>query len=160
MSERTAARKPVRIGLTESQTMEVRKAFDLFDTNGEGVMELKELNVALRAIGLEMKKSELKALVAEADKDRSGTIDFREFLDVMTRCMGHKMSRDGVSKTFDFFDVDRSGDITLDNLVAVAKTLGEDMSREELGEMLSMMKGKQSATREIFLDYMKKTMVF
>ncbi|GAB5371018.1 hypothetical protein AAMO2058_001543000 [Amorphochlora amoebiformis] len=140
--------------------MEIGKAFDLFDTNGTGVMELFELNVVLRALGLEMKKDALKALIAEADQDKSGTIDFIEFLDVVRKTMGHKMSKEDVSKTFDSFDVDGSGDIGLSDLSQVAAILGEDMTREELGEMLAVVRGKNKATREVFLNYMRQTGIF
>ena len=33
-----------------------------------GVMQLKEVNVALRALGLELKKDQLKSIITEADK--------------------------------------------------------------------------------------------
>mmetsp|Transcript_25831 Transcript_25831/g.35983 ORF Transcript_25831/g.35983 Transcript_25831/m.35983 type:complete len:124 (+) Transcript_25831:655-1026(+) len=123
-------------------------------------MKLSELNVALRALGLELKKHELKAVVTEADKDKSGKIDFPEFLEVVRKSMCHKMSKDDVEATFDIFDMDRTGDISLDNLEQVAKQLGEDMTREELNEMLMAMKGKHKASREAFLAYMKQTGVF
>uniref|UniRef100_A0A7S3YIH7 EF-hand domain-containing protein n=2 Tax=Lotharella globosa TaxID=91324 RepID=A0A7S3YIH7_9EUKA len=147
--------------------MEIKKAFDLFDTSGEGVMQLKELNVALRALGLELKKNELKTVITEADKDGSGTIDFVEFLAVVKKSMGHKMSKDDVTKTFDMFDTDDSGAITLDNLVELSEQLGEDMTREELAEMLSMLQGSKNskgkgkgASREEFLAFMKQTGIF
>lgn len=38
----------------------------------------------MRALGFEPKKEEIKKLIAEIDKDGSGTIDFNEFLDLMT----------------------------------------------------------------------------
>lgn len=39
------------------------KAFDLFDTNGVGVIDIKELKVAIRALGFEPKKEEIKVSV-------------------------------------------------------------------------------------------------
>jgi len=79
--------KQVEITLTEGQTKQIRSAFDLFDTKGTGVMKLSELNVALRGLGLELKKTELKRVVHDADKDNSGTIDFPEFLAVIRKQM-------------------------------------------------------------------------
>merc|ERR1712146_402431 len=110
------------------------------------------------------------------DADGTGKIDFVEFLTVVKKSMGHKMSREDVSKTFDLFDTDGSGSITLDNLVELADKLGEDMTREELAEMLGMLqvakKGKgrekddagkrkqDAATREEFLAFMKQTGIY
>jgi Ca2+-binding EF-hand superfamily protein len=36
------------------------------------------------ALGFEPKKEEIKKMIAEIDKDGSGTIDFNEFLKMMT----------------------------------------------------------------------------
>ena len=45
----------------------------MFDTSGSGTIEAKELKVALRALGFEPSKDELKALIGNFDKDGSAT---------------------------------------------------------------------------------------
>lgn len=42
------AEKGKRTGLTEEQRQEIREAFDLFDTDGSGTIDAKELKVAMR----------------------------------------------------------------------------------------------------------------
>lgn len=37
-------------GLTEEQKQEIREAFDLFDTDGSGTIDAKELKVAMRYV--------------------------------------------------------------------------------------------------------------
>ena len=39
--------------LTKQQQEEVKEAFDLFDVNGHGLIEVSDLKVALRALGFE-----------------------------------------------------------------------------------------------------------
>eukprot|EP00112_Aurelia_sp_Birch-Aquarium-sp1_P003817 Seg1430.9 transcript_id=Seg1430.9/GoldUCD/mRNA.D3Y31 product=Caltractin protein_id=Seg1430.9/GoldUCD/D3Y31 len=73
--------------LTEEQKQEIREAFDLFDTDGSGTIDAKELKVAMRALGFEPKKEEIKKMIADIDKDGSGSIDFNEFLQMMTAKM-------------------------------------------------------------------------
>ena len=58
--------------LSEEQKQEIREAFDLFDADGSGTIDVKELKVAMRALGFEPKKEEIKKLVSEYDKDGSG----------------------------------------------------------------------------------------
>ena len=41
----------------------------------------------MRALGFEPKKEEIKKMIADIDKDGSGTIDFNEFLEMMTAKM-------------------------------------------------------------------------
>lgn len=43
--------------------------------------------VAMRALGFEPKKEEIKKMIADIDKEGSGTIDFTDFLNMMTQKM-------------------------------------------------------------------------
>lgn len=51
--------------LTEEQRAEIKEAFDLFDTNQVGVINMDDLKVALRALGFEPPKSELNRIKNE-----------------------------------------------------------------------------------------------
>ena len=53
-----------RTELTEEQKQEIKEAFDLFDTDGSGNIDAKELKVAMRALGFEPKREEIKQLIA------------------------------------------------------------------------------------------------
>lgn len=59
-TKKTAAAKAKKFELTEEQKQEIREAFDLFDTDGSGTIDAKELKVAMRALGFEPKKEEIK----------------------------------------------------------------------------------------------------
>merc|ERR1712032_449675 len=111
---------------------------DLFDTDGTGTIDAKELKVALRALGFEPKKEELKKLVSDLDKSSSssqGQLDYNEFLEIMTAKMSEKDSKEQIQKAFQLFK-GPSGKISFEDLKAVAKELGENMSDEELNEMI------------------------
>lgn len=45
-------------------------------------------------------------MIAEVDKDGSGTIDFDEFVDMMTDKMGERDARDELHKAFRIIDQD------------------------------------------------------
>ena len=51
-----------------------------------------------RALGFEPKKEEVKKMIADIDKDGSGTIDFEEFLSMMTAKMGERDSKEEILK--------------------------------------------------------------
>ena len=148
--------------LTEEQKQEIREAFDLFDTDGSGTIDAKELKIAMRALGFEPKKEEIRKMIADIDADGSGTIDFQEFLEMMTAKMSQKDSKEEILKAFKLFDDDESGKITFRNLKRVAKELGENMSDEELQEMIDEADrdGDGEINPDEFLRIMKKTSLY
>lgn len=52
-----------------------------------GAIDAKELKVAMRALGFDPSKEELRKMIADVDKDGSGVIDFAEFKELMTSKM-------------------------------------------------------------------------
>ena len=139
-----------------------RQAFDLFDTDGSEKIDAKELKVAMRALGFEPRKEEIKKLIADIDRDGSGQIDFAEFLDMMQSKMSERDGREEVIKAFRLFDDDETGKISLKNLRRVAKEIGEVMTEEELQEMIEEadLDGDGEIDQEEFLRIMKKTSLY
>ncbi|KAJ3014015.1 Centrin-1 [Thoreauomyces humboldtii] len=148
--------------LSSEQKQEIREAFDLFDTDGSGTIDTKELKVAMRALGFEPKKEELKKMIAEVDRTASGVIDFNDFLELMTSKMGEKDTREEIVKAFRLFDDDETGKISFKNLKRVAKELGENLTDEEIQEMIDEADrdGDGEISQEEFLRIMKKTNLY
>ena len=74
-----------RPGLTDDEVEELRQAFDLFDTDGSGTIDPKELRAAMQSLGFETKNQTIYQMIQDIDKDGDGDVDFDEFLDLMTR---------------------------------------------------------------------------
>merc|ERR1712138_349625 len=79
---------------------------------------------------------ELKKMITDIDADGSGNIEFPEFLEMMTGKMGEKDTKEEIIKVFKLFDDDSTGKISFKNLKRVAKELGENMTEEELQDMI------------------------
>merc|ERR1712196_172774 len=126
MSRRGAAKKKAKGGLTEEQIEEIREAFNLFDADNSGAIDVRELKAAMRALGFEVKKEELKKMINDIDNDGNGSIEFQEFLEMMTGKMGEKDTREDIEKAFKLFDDDNTGEISLRNLRRVEEEL-QDM---------------------------------
>ncbi|XP_044513664.1 centrin-2-like [Gracilinanus agilis] len=148
--------------LSEDQKQEIREAFDLFDTDGTGTIDVKELKVAVRALGFEPKKEEIKKMVSEVDKEGTGKISFNDFLAVMTQKMNEKDTKEEILKAFKLFDDDDTGKISFKNLKRVARELGENLTDEELQEMIDEADrdGDGEVNEQEFLRIMKKSSIY
>ena len=124
-------------GLDEEALEEIKEAFNLFDTEGKGAIDVRELKAAFRALGFQIKKAEIRQLFVDLDKDlSSATVSFEEFLEMVTPRMLNRDSREEILKVFALFDDDNTGAISFKNLKRVAQELGENLTDEELQEMV------------------------
>merc|ERR1711970_1436213 len=72
-------------GLTEEQMDEIREAFNLFDGDQSGAIDVRELKAAMRALGFEVKNEELQDMINQADRDGDGEINIDEFYRIMKK---------------------------------------------------------------------------
>ena len=56
---------------------ELLKAFEAFDTNGDGFVSRKELKEGLEILGEKLSESELNELITKIDSDNSGRIEYK-----------------------------------------------------------------------------------
>lgn len=125
----------VKSGLTEAEVIEIKEAFDLFDTDGGGSIDPKELKTAMVSLGFEVKNQTIYKLINELDTDKSGSIEFKEFLDIMTTRTSDE-TREYLERVFNLIDVGKTGKISLQDLRRVTMELGEGMDDSELLEMI------------------------
>merc|ERR1711934_647637 len=126
-------------GLSEEQLDEIREAFSLFDGDQSGAIDVRELKAAMRALGFEIKNEELKKMGSDVDNDGNGTIEFAEFLQMMTGKMGEKDSRANIDDEelqdmINQADRDGDGEINLDEFYRIMKKKGnflEDLSSDD-----------------------------
>merc|ERR1712160_142232 len=144
------AKKFERPGLTSDEVEEIKEAFDLFDTDSSGAISVSELTSAMKSLGFDVKHAVVFQMIAELDADGSGEIEFEEFLD--------KNSREDIERVFKLFDSDRTGEVSLDNMKRVAKELGEDISPQELQEIIQRadLDGDGALTMDDFYQVMTK----
>merc|ERR1712086_1062906 len=98
----------------------------------------------------EVKNEELKKMVTDIDNDGNGTIEFTEFLMMMTAKMGEKDTREDIEKVFKLFDDYNTNKISFRNLARVAEELGENIDDEELQDMINQ--ADRDGDGEINLD--------
>lgn len=122
--------------LPEDQVEELREAFTLFDGTQKGFLDCRELKAAIRAIGYDVKKEQVRKMVCDIGKDPSQPIMFEDFVSLMREKLQEKGSREDVKKVFALFDEEHVGKISFRNLRRIATEVGETLTDDELREMI------------------------
>uniref|UniRef100_A0A8B9Y2J4 EF-hand domain-containing protein n=1 Tax=Bos mutus grunniens TaxID=30521 RepID=A0A8B9Y2J4_BOSMU len=127
----------------------------------DGTIDVKELKVAMRALGFEPRKEEMKRMIADVDKEGTGKISFNDFLAVMTQKMAEKDTKEEILKAFRLFDDDETGKISFKNLKR-GQRVGRNLTDEELQEMIDEADrdGDGEVNEDEFLRIMKKTNLY
>nr|CAI5831614.1 unnamed protein product [Callosobruchus analis] len=68
----------------EALQKELKEAFRLYDKEGNGYIPTSSLREILAALDDQLTNDQLNEMIAEIDTDSSGTVDFEEFMDMMT----------------------------------------------------------------------------
>uniref|UniRef100_A0A1I8GC76 Calmodulin n=1 Tax=Macrostomum lignano TaxID=282301 RepID=A0A1I8GC76_9PLAT len=127
--------------LTESQLAEIRESFALFDKNGDGSISAEELGEVMKTLGQFPNADELQDMMRQVDEDGDGTIDFNEFVHMMSERMlqdeeNTTRKERQMKRAFAVFDKDGNGLIDSQELKRVMESLGEKLTDQEIDEMM------------------------
>lgn len=105
--------------LSKEEKNELLELFQSFDKNGDGVLSKEEIYEGYKAsMGEREAKIECERIMSEIDIDKSGTIDYNEFLIAATnrQCV---LNKEKLEQTFKMFDKDGNGSISLDEIRSI-----------------------------------------
>ena len=137
--------------LTKEEVADLKEVFMLFDKDEDGVLTYDELEQVMHALGQRPNGVELLLMVKEVSEDQTyNTIEFNEFLQMMSKQMHKKIAPKDLIEAFRFekfdsefleiivveriFDKNDTGVISIEELVRVLSKLGLKMKRSEASE--------------------------
>ncbi|CBY01755.1 hypothetical protein LEMA_P005420.1 [Plenodomus lingam JN3] len=163
--------------LDEEQREEIGEAFNLFDLDKDGYIDYHELKVAMKALGFDLPKHEILALLnthgvpapaagagkqaqrAQQGQPFSGApgrqlLSFQAFQTLMAQKILARDPQEEIVRAFELFDEGGKGKITLQDLTRVARELGEGLSHDELVAMIEEfdMDGDNAISRDEFIN--------
>lgn len=127
----------------ESERRDINSIFCLFDTDGSGSVSRDEMGNLLLAITHELDEAQLNRLMGDllcGDEDQD-EITFEAFYNW---CHHHiresAHSKDElIEEIFRMVDADASGFITVDEFIAIFKTLGQSLDHDDVRELIYQM---------------------
>ncbi|KAG5490259.1 hypothetical protein JKF63_00378 [Porcisia hertigi] len=124
--------------LSLQQITELKEAFAAFDTDCDGSITVEDLEKVFSSIGYKVSKKKLQSILAEADLDSNGVIDFPEFLTLVAAKLNDPEEKElEMRRAFRIYDLGNTGFITAANLRFVMGRLGCVLTAEQAFEMIS-----------------------
>ena len=140
------------IQLNESQEKEIKAAFDLLCQEGSDTVGSNGLKVAMKAIGYsEITEEERDQIIQQFGKTKSGRLNQAEFIQVMQAKIGQTNSNKKLmDQAFEMFDLNKEGQIDIEDLKKVASELNEEIDDKELNEIIELGKTFQKDKNNTF----------
>mmetsp|Transcript_59918 Transcript_59918/g.95216 ORF Transcript_59918/g.95216 Transcript_59918/m.95216 type:complete len:153 (-) Transcript_59918:19-477(-) len=128
--------------LSDQELQEFKEAFSILDKSGKGRISISELRDFIRSLGqIDPTEDEVQTLIAKVDIEKKGSIDFPQFLKLME--MNAMDADKEVSKAFQLFE-SQDKSISVDQMQNVLQRLGENLSKEEIQDMINEIEQNNS----------------
>lgn len=121
--------------LSSSEVAEIKKAFSVFDVDGDGAITSKELADVMRSFGLNPSEDELMDMINKFDIDGDGMVSFPEFLQMMAP-NGDDHDKD-VQEVVHMFDSQGNGYMDLTEIENILLRFGDKGEGPPKGEELA-----------------------
>ncbi|KZT02124.1 EF-hand, partial [Laetiporus sulphureus 93-53] len=115
------------LALIDEQKQEIKEAFKLFDMDKDGCVDYHELKS-----GFDLKKAEVLKILRDHDRTGHGLMDFENFAKIMSERILTRDPIEEIRRSFQLFDDDNNGKISLRNPRRVAKEIGDRLEDDKL----------------------------
>ncbi|XP_054710553.1 myosin regulatory light chain 12B-like [Uloborus diversus] len=135
-SKSDSAKKAKRSGsnvfamFEQNQIAEFKEAFQLIDSNKDGLIDKNDLRATFDSLGRIVSDSDLQSMMSEAP----GPINFTMFLTIFGERIAGGDQEEIIQKAFTMFDPDKTGKIQDTKLRKALMTWGEKLTDQEVDE--------------------------
>ena len=127
--------------VVESDGNEIKKAFEFFDSNGNGKINAREIREAMQSIGYDDNNPNVYQIASELDtpmNSKTGGASFEDFCKSVNNRIPERESDEELRKVFKLFlENPNDSTTTLASIKKVADELGENFDEAELNAMLN-----------------------
>eukprot|EP00918_Siedleckia_nematoides_P012632 GHVU01027666.1.p1 GENE.GHVU01027666.1~~GHVU01027666.1.p1 ORF type:complete len:151 (-),score=42.06 GHVU01027666.1:313-765(-) len=121
--------------LSADKLKEAKEAFSLFDRDGDGKVDQKELMMIIKSMGYTPAQSDLDVIYDKC-VELKYEISFQNFIDMVDSKLKDLDAAAELVSSFKTFDRENNGSISTMELKCVLETLGEELTETEVEELL------------------------
>ena len=144
------------VQLSPEQEDQIRQAWLLFDDDDSGQIDANELKKVMISLGLNPTQEELDDIIQDIDRDNDGTIDYNEFLRLMSTKLKDAQTEEELAEAFAVFDIHNRGLFGKQELKEISDRLKCKFTKEDIEEMVAVadLNGDQQIDFEEFVRIM------
>ncbi|KAL8624251.1 hypothetical protein ACOMHN_027557 [Nucella lapillus] len=128
---------PCEFKIPEKKYNEANQTFNLFDKKGNGTVATKDLGNVFKSLGLQVVDEKLKEWADEADEDAAGFITWVQFKPVFETKLREDEDERELREAFRVLDKGNKGVIPVEDLRWLLRSLGDDLTDDDIEEMIS-----------------------
>jgi Ca2+-binding EF-hand superfamily protein len=127
-------RRFVSEALPLEAVLELKQAFDTFDTAKSGTINPHDLKQAMEKQGFSARSPTLFAMISSLPDEDIASVDFESFIKMLTDERPDSSLAE-FRRMFNIFDVERKGYIELEQVRKIAREVGETLNEKQLIEL-------------------------
>jgi len=125
------------VKLSEAQKKAAASAFEGFDKRGEGQIKVGDIASAMKKLGHNIKTDWLEKMEDSIDTEGTGFIDLEEFTQIVRAKMQEDEDERELKEIFRVLDKDKRGEVNVNELRWILKSLGDDLTEEDIDDMIA-----------------------
>ncbi len=122
--------------ISKEKIDECWKVFSTFDKDASNCISTSEIAEALKLVGYNPTQEDLSSIIKEYDKDRSGLLEFPEFLQIVAKNIRDSNTEEELFEGLRLLDRENNGMISSDDLKLFMMNIGERLTEKEANEIL------------------------
>jgi len=147
------------LGLDEAQVGALRTAFNSFDTEGKGHIDMDTIGNILRMMGVKVTAGALKEIVDELDESGNGLLGFDQFAELAAKFLVEEDEEElkkELTEAFRIYDKEGQGFITNDTLKEILREIDPKLTESDLDGIIEEVDEDGSGTMDLdeFMEMM------
>ena len=122
----------VKDGLSREDVVDFKTAFDMFDCDNQGRVEVSELKEAFINLGFHQQSTFSERVFDYMSGFNGGKVDFEGFIKLATTRLNDKYTKEECDLIFSAFDYKNSGNFNIYDLKDTIRDLGMDIDEDEI----------------------------
>lgn len=149
--------------LTFQEIRDLKEVFDAFDADKSQTIDMRELYHAMKCLGFNVPRNEVRDLMSAIDSANQGYINFVDFLlFIIERQKDSRDVYEEINQAFKLFDIEGTGKISGETLRNVCAEAGLRLSKKEIKDMIEIadLNGDDEIDENEFRQILMKTNLF